>query len=169
MVGAMALMTVAAAAPMPTGARACSEFEGLKRVFPKASAIGFTARKAITRANLRQPIWPGTCKKRYWFTSYSRASAYVDVSLTPYNTHEQALVALNEPLYSPVELLPNGALVRTGSGGASVDGVIKQHAGVASVYRNVFISSVSIAHEPISLAAQVRLHRRIHAGVLAVR
>jgi hypothetical protein len=78
-------------------------------------------------------------------------------------------VALNEPLYRPVQLLPNGAFVRTSSGDASVDGVMKTYAGVAYVYRNVFISSVSIAHEPVSLAAQLRLHRRIHAGVLAVR
>jgi hypothetical protein len=43
---------------------------------------------------------------------------------------------------------------------------MKQYAGVVSVYRNVFISSVSIADKAISLSAQTRLHRHIHAGVL---
>jgi hypothetical protein len=41
---------------------------------------------------------------------------------------------------------------------------------MASVYRNVFISSWSQTYDhPVSLSAQERLHRRIHAGVLALR
>jgi hypothetical protein len=43
---------------------------------------------------------------------------------------------------------------------------MKRYAGVVSVYRNVFISSVSIADKAISLSAQIRLHRHIDAGVL---
>jgi hypothetical protein len=43
---------------------------------------------------------------------------------------------------------------------------MRQYAGVVSVYRNVFISSVSIAHNAIPPSAQIRLHRHIHAGVL---
>ena len=79
------------------------------------------------------------------------------------------MVALAEPAYGPVERLDNGAVVRRERLQASVDGVNTQVAGVASVDRNVFISSWSIAQDPVSPAAQVRLHRRIHASVLALR
>ena len=65
-----------------------------------------------------------------------------------------------------VERLSNGALVRKKRSATSVNGVMKQYAGVVSVYRNVFISSVSIGDKAISLPAQIRLHRHIHAGVL---
>ena len=153
----------------PVDGRACTQFEALKRVFPAAAAIGLTGREPVRRGVLRQPHWPGTCKQRYWFASYNSASTYVEFSLTPYSSHEQALVALAEPDYGPVERLRSGAVVRRERSQVSVDGVMKQHAGIASVYRNVFISSGSIAHQPVSLATQERLHRRIHASLRAFR
>ena len=162
----MLAATATVAIAMPSGAPGCAKFAALKGVFPTASAIGFTARQPVSREGLRHPIWPGTCGK--WFTRYRRGSAGVDVSLTLYKTHKQALVALGEPIYGPVERLSNGALVRTDRSGASVNGVMKQSAGVVSVYRNVFISSVSIADKAIPLSAQIRLHRHIDAGVLRV-
>jgi hypothetical protein len=79
------------------------------------------------------------------------------------------MVALAEPLYGPVEALPNGARVRTGHEELSVNGFMKRVVGVASVYRNVFIWSGSGGYKPISLADQMRLHRRIHAAVRALR
>ena len=156
--------TATVAFALPSGAPGCTQLAALKGVFPKASAIGFTARQPVSRASLRAPVFPGTCGK--WFTSYRRAPAGVDVSLTLYKTHKQALAALAEPLYGPVERLSNGALVRKNRSTTSVNGVMRQYAGVVSVYRNVFISSVSIAHNAIPPSAQIRLHRHIHAGVL---
>ena len=163
-VAAIVAATATVAFALPSGAPGCAKFAALKGVFPKANAIGFTARQPVSRASLRAPVWPGTCAK--WFTRYRRGSAGVDVSMTLYKTHKQALVALKEPASGPVERLSNGALVRKYRSTTSVDGVMKQAAGVASVYRNVFISSVSIEDKAISLPAQIRLHRHIHAGVL---
>jgi hypothetical protein len=102
-------------------------------------------------------------------TRYRRGSAGVDISLTLYKSHRQALVALAEPLYGPVAGMANGAQVRTLRGEGWVNGVRKQSADVASVYRNVFISSVSIDEDPVPLDAQKRLHRAIHAWVVNVR
>ena len=158
------LVPLGTAFALPSGAPGCAKFAALKRVFPKASALGFTARQQVSRGSLRAPVWPGTCAK--WFTKYRRGSAGVDVSLTLYKTHKQALVALAEPANLPVERLSNGSLVRKYRSTTSVNGVMKQYAGVVSVYRNVFISSVSIANKSISLSAQIRVHRHIHAGVL---
>jgi len=163
-VAAIVAATATVAFALPSGKPGCAKFAALKGVFPNARAIGFTARQPVSRASLRAPVWPGTCAT--WFTRYRRGSTGVDVSLTLYKTHKQALVALAEPAYGPVESLSNGALVRKYSGAASVDGVMKQDTGVASVYRNVFVGSVSIADKAIPLSAQIRLHRHIHAGVL---
>ena len=163
--GALATLaaTAALAFAMPSGAPGCAKFHALKGVFPKASTIGFTARQPVSRGSIRAPVWPGTCAK--WFTRYRRGSAGVEVSLTLYRTHKQALVALAEPAYGPVERLSNGALVRKNRSATSVNGVMKQSVGVASVYRNVFVSSVSISDKPLSPSAQMRLHRHIDAGV----
>ena len=38
---------------------------------------------------------------------YSRGSAEVDLSVMLYETHEQALAALSEPAFGPVEKLPS--------------------------------------------------------------
>ena len=144
----------------------CEKFEALKTAFPEASEVAFAERESIKRQGKRSPVWPGRCGA--WWTTYRQGSARVDVSLTLYKTHEQALVALEEPAYGPVERLSTGALVRTNRSPASVDGVPKKSASVVSVYRNVFYSSTSIEDEPISVSAQIRLHRRIDEGVLAV-
>ena len=99
-VAAIVAATATVAFALPSGAPGCAKFAALKGVFPKANAIGFTARQPVSRAaSLRAPVWPGTCAK--WFTRYRRGSAGVDVSLTLYKTHKQALVALAEPLYGP--------------------------------------------------------------------
>lgn len=158
------LVPLGTAFAQPSGPPGCSKFAALKGIFPTASAIGFTSRQPISRESLRAPVWPGACAK--WFTRYRRGSAGVDVSLTLYKTHKQALTALAEPIYGPVERLSNGAVVRKNRSTTSVNGVMKQYAGVVSVYRNVFVSSLSIANKAISLSAQIRVHRHIHAGVL---
>jgi len=162
---ALLFVTASVTAATPATRRGCAQFAALKRVFPNAKAVGFTGRTAVRREALRAPVWPGSCAK--WFASYRRPLAYVDVSLTLYRSHKQALVALAEPLYGPIKHLANGALVRTDESAASVNGKPKRAAGVVSVYRNVFLSSVSIADHPISLASQLRLLRRIDAGVRA--
>lgn len=166
--GAAALLfvTVSVAAATPTSVRRCAQFEALKKVFPKATAVGFTSRTAVRREAPREPVWPGRCAA--WSAEYRAQLAYADTSLTLYRTHKQALVALAEPAYGPVKRLANGALVRTDDSPAWVNGVQKRAVGVVSVYRNVFISSLSIAKQPISLPSQLRFHRRMHAGVAAI-
>jgi hypothetical protein len=159
---AMVAATATVALAMPAAAPGCAKFAALKGVFPKPNAVGFTARERIVRGEIRAPVWPGTCGK--WFTRYRRGSTGVDVSLTLYKTHEQALVALAEPLSAQVKRLSNGALVRTSRSNVSVNGIAKKDASVASVYRNLFVTSVSIAYKPIGVSAQIRLHR--HAAVL---
>jgi hypothetical protein len=158
-----ALAATATAVAEPAGAPGCRQLGALRSAFPDAAAIGFTTRERVARESLRAPIWPGTCGK--WFTRYRRGPAEIEVSLTLYKTHRQALVALAEPLYGPVKDLANGARVRTSISLASVNGVFKTAAGVASVYRNVFISSLSIAKSPVPLVTQMRLHRGIHGRV----
>lgn len=141
----------------------CGQFTSLRQVFPTAHAIGFDKRDPIRRQGLRQPIWPGTCGKL--FSRYLRGNGAIEVSVTLYKTHNQALVALAEPAYMPIDVLSNGAQMRVGISAASVNGVPKTHVGAASVYRNVFISSLEISKHPISGRAHVRLHRAIHARV----
>ena len=165
--GVLAVVTVTASGSLAMPGSGCAQFKALKGVFPKASAVGLTAQTRVIRGEVRSPIWPGTCDK--WFTSYRRGSVKAEVSLTLYRTHKQALVALAEPAYGHEVRLPSGALVRVLAGMAGVDGAMTPTAGVASVYRNVFVSSLSIDAEPIGIAAQTRLHRSIHAGVLALR
>jgi hypothetical protein len=162
------LATLAATATvgsaLPSRAPGCATFAALKGAFPTARAAGFTARQPVVRGQVRGTIWPGTCAR--WFTRYRRPSAGVDISMTLYKTHKQAVAALSEPAYGAVERLSNGALVRKDRAKTSVNGVTKQYAGVDSVYRNVLIGSVSIADKAISLPAQIRLHREIDSGVL---
>ena len=163
--------TATVSAAVPAHGRACTQFQALERVFPAASAIGFTVR-AVRRSGGHSIYWPGTCQKRYWFASYGRrvgGTYAVEVALTPFNTHDQALAALTEPAYGPVERLDNGAVVRRGSDSHRPGPAGRYHAAMVSVYRNVFISSSSMVFDHlVSLSAQERLHRRIHAGVLAL-
>jgi hypothetical protein len=169
--------TAAVSAAASANGRACTQFEALKRVFPAASAMGFVTPgitvRVVRRSGGHSIYWPGSCKKRWWFASYSRGAAprgvyAVEVTLTPFNTHEQALAALTEPAMGPVERLDNGAVVRRSGPQQGAAG--RWHAAMASVYRNVFISSWSQTYDHlVSLSAQERLHRRIHAGVLGLR
>jgi len=124
--------------------------------------------------------WPGWCSD--WRTTYAdlpdqtlrpnRAFAQVRVSL--YKTHRAALVALDEPAYGPMLRLPSGALTRTLVSSPSVNGdATREVGGVASVVGNVFISSVGQGRPPAhrgseAVRAQMRIHRRIQAAVLAL-
>ena len=81
-----------------------------------------------------------------------------------YATSHDVGAALAEPAYGPVQVLSNGSRVRTsGPTAGSVDGDPSSNTGVVSAYRNLFISSVSISltKTPVSVAAQLRLHRAI--------
>jgi len=150
---------------------ACGKFEALKAAFPEASEVAFTERESIGPYGQRGTAWPGRCAG--WRTTYSVGSAEVEIAMTLYKTHKQALTALAEPALGPVEKLSNGALVRKRRGRISIAGVPARHWLVASVYRNVFSISTSTApsstaDKPISLSAQIALHRRFHEGVLAL-
>jgi len=154
-------------APSSTSAaqtRGCEKLEALKTAFPEASAVPFAERESIKPLGERGTAWPGRCGA--WWTAYSFGPTEVEITMTLYKTHKQALTALAEPAYGPVEKLSTGALVRTYRGVAGVAGVMKRDWAVASVYRNVFSFSSSIAHKPIPLSAQLRLHRIIDEGVL---
>lgn len=141
--------TATVSAAVPAHGRACTQFQALEREFPAASAIGFTVR-AVRRSGGHSIYWPGTCQKRYWFASYGRrvgGTYAVEVALTPFNTHDQALAALTEPAYGPVERLDNGAVVRRGSDSHRPGPAGRYHAAMVSVYRNVFISSSSMVFD----------------------
>ena len=144
----------------------CEKYDALKTALPEASAVGFTKRESIKYLPERGTVWPGRCGG--WWTKYSLESTDLDVSMTLYETHEQALAELSEAAYGPVEKLSNGVVVRRYHGPAAVEGVPKREAGIVSVSRNVYSLSTSVADKPISLSAQTTLHRHIHEGVLAV-
>ena len=165
----------------PTSASGCTRAGAMKTVFPKAHAVGFNAQSPIHRSTSRRaPLWPGWCSD--WRTTYAdlpdqtlrpnRAFAQVRVSL--YKTHRAALVALDEPAYGPMLRLPGGALTRTLVSSPSVNGdATREVGGVASVVGNVFISSVGQGRPPAhrgseAVRAQMRIHRRIQAAVLAL-
>ena len=82
-------------------------------------------------------MWPGRCAG--WWAEYrligppGLAESYVDVSVTLYRTPGQALSALREPAYASTRVLSDGARARFARYGS----------GIASVIRNVFISSQS--------------------------
>lgn len=116
--------------------------------------VAFTERESIGPYGQRGTAWPGRCAG--WRTTYSLGSAEVEIAMTLYKTHKQALTALAEPALGPVEKLSNGALVRKRRGRISIAGVPARHWLVASVYRNVFSISTSTADKPISLSAQSR-------------
>jgi hypothetical protein len=90
-----------------------------------------------------------------------------------YKTRRDALVALDEPAYGPIRILPNGVRMRALVSRPSVDGdASREVGGVASVVGNVFISSTGQGRPPAyrgneAVRAQMRIHRRIHAAVLA--
>jgi hypothetical protein len=173
-IGAVAVLfaTVSVAAATPTSASGCAQRKALKKVFPKATAVGFTTRTAVTRGGnpprsmLIFTDRPGTCGG--WETEYRQLDHSVWIGLGLYRTHKQAMAAFTEATSGPTFLLADGAHVRYIDGTANVNGVQERDVGVQTVYRNVFISSGEIAEDPFPLAAQLRLHRRIHAGVRAM-
>jgi len=169
---ALLIATVSVAAATPASARGCAQFNALKRVFPKATAVGLTSRTRIRREARRDPVLPGHCAT--WFATYRAKvgllgvmseAAHADTSLTLYRTHKQALRAF-KPTSGPVKRLANGALVRTSNKINS--GGMRRTVEVDSVYRNVFINSWSRNDvTPILAADQLRIHRRMHAGIRA--
>lgn len=179
---AAAIVTVAHATP--TSASGCARVDVMKAVFPKAGTVGFNTRWRIARTGRRAPYWKGWCGN--WRTTYTdyrglperqpsrpyRAFAEVTVSL--YKTRRDALVALDEPAFGPVRILPNGARMRTLVWAPSVNGdASRQVGGVASVVGNVFISSTGQGRPPAyqgneAVRAQMRIHRRMHAAVLGL-
>ena len=175
-VGGVAVLLAATASSssaeitLKASAPGCAQFQVLKRVFPKATAVGLTSRTAVRREAPRDPVFPGYCAT--WFAEYSGHDvaaviyelANADTSLTVYRTHTQALRAF-EQTSGPVKRLANGALVHT-SNKPHGNGQ-RRAVNVVSVYRNVVINSLSIAVTPILTAQQLRLHRRIDAGVRA--
>ena len=171
----VALIGGSAAAGYRTGSGTCSQRDAIRTVFPGAKVVGFSRRSSVRFQEARSPIWPGRCVG--WWTEYEhRANGaqidYVDVGVTLYATHKQALVALREPAYGDFRVLASGAVVRVGSDGG----------GVASVMRNVFVSSSS-SHLPVDAggipdfaggpdvpaSVQMKIHRSIHAAVLRLR
>jgi hypothetical protein len=133
-------------------------------------------RGPITYQEARAPVWPGRCAG--WWTEYRRIApdkhveAYVDVSVTLYRTPAQALFALREPAYTSTKILPNGARARFATDGS----------GIASVIRNVFISSQSSflptdtkgvpdfrGGPDFGIPVLMKIHQRVHATVLRRR
>jgi len=176
-IGAVAVLfaTVSVAAATPASARGgCAQRKALKKVFPKATAVGFTTRTAVTRGGnpaRSMRIFadsPGTCGG--WETEYRQLDHSVWIGLGLYRTHKQAMAAFTKASSDPTSLLADGAHVRYIDGPTYVNGVQERDV-VQTVYRNVFISSgeiAEIAEDPLPFAAQLRLHRRIHAGVRAM-
>jgi hypothetical protein len=178
---AAAIATVAHATP--TSASGCARVGVVKTVFPKAAAVGFNTRWRIARTGRRAPYWKGWCGD--WRTTYTdyRGSperqplrpyrAFAEVRVSLYKTRRDALVALDEPAYGPIRILPNGVRMRALVSRPSVDGdASREVGGVASVVGNVFISSTGQGRPPAyrgneAVRAQMRIHRRIHAAVLA--
>ena len=176
---AAAIVTVAPATP--TTASGCSRDKVIKTVFPTAGTVGFNTRRAVTLASIRTPS-PGLCGT--WRTTYTdermsdrrlprphRAFAQVRVSL--YRTHGDAIVALYEPAFGASVELANGTWIRTYVDRQSANGDPSRQIGyVASVVGNVFILSYGQGRPPAyqgreAVRAQMRIHRRIQATVLA--
>jgi hypothetical protein len=164
------------AARTGAGPAPCPPRDSIRALFPTAKALGFSKRGPITFQEARSPVWPGRCVG--WWAEYSRigpgglVQSYVEVSVTLYRTEPQALVALREPAYTSTRILSDGARVR----------IARDGSGVASVIRNVFISSQS-SHLPadtngipdfrggpdIGVPLLMKVHRGIHKIVLGRR
>ena len=144
----------------------CAQTASMKTVFPAARTVGWTTRSPVERVGRREPKWPGWCGN--WTAKYTglpgRPSAFAEVRVSLYKTPQQALVALAEPAFGPVQMLANGVRTRT---------LVDHYSGmIASVARNVFISSGGCCGPPPSydgsaaVREQMRIHRAIHARVL---
>ena len=169
--GAIAVLFVTVAAATPASTRGCAQFRALKSVFPSATAVGLTSRTRVRRAGRRDPVLPGYCAT--WLATYregagiDREEADANTSLTLYKTHKQALRAF-EQTSGRVKRLADGALVRLSDNRLGM-AAGKRTVRVASIYRNVLINSHSTADvTPIWGPDQLRLHRRMQAGVHAM-
>ena len=150
-----AIVTVAHATP--TSASGCVRADAVAALFPRARTVGLIARSPIERVGRRHPYWPGWCGN--WTATYKgERSTFAQVKVSTYTTQRNALVALGEPAFGPTRILSNGVRVRSAAS-ASIG------PAVASVVRNVFISSNGTA----SIKVQMRIHRRIHSAVLQER
>jgi len=136
----------------------CCRFSQLKGVFPRASAVGFRGRQAIGKRRARSPIFPGRCGAfgTTYYLRYKTGGPEMEVSVTLYKAAGDLAAPLAEPAYAGVYTQPNGARVRIGVTG---DGV-----GVVSAYRRIFISSDSYSVAKVSIAEQLRVHRKIEAA-----
>ena len=167
------LGTIHAGAAGSSASPGCAQLRQLKSVFPRASAVGFRGRQAISFVrHPRQPIWPGRCGG--FFTIYRRyttGSGELDISVTLYKAPSDLSAPLAEPEIGRVRKLSNGARARTyGPTPMSVNGSPASETDVVSAYRRIFISSVSIslAKTPVPIAAQLRVHRQIEAAFRAL-
>ena len=102
---AAAIVAVAHATPA-TGAGGCAGAATIKSTFPRAATVGFKAHREIRAEPRRGTLYPGWCGSRW--TTYEAAypEPYVDVEVTFYKTHRNALAPLSEPLYGPTRMLP---------------------------------------------------------------
>ena len=171
--GVLALLVAAtftAAHAAPTIEGVCSQVSMYRAVFPTAGAVRFTKRSAVRRAALREPFKDRKCGY-FWttYTGYAGTGAYVDVSVTLFKTRRDAVLALSEPIAGPVQTLSNGVRVRTRVRELAAD------SGVTSIVRNALITSTGAGpHDGTfsgreAVNAEMRIHRRIHAAVLALR
>lgn len=140
----------------------CAQLGKVKSLFPAATAAGLTERLSIKVEEAREPVWPGRCGA-FW-TTYKSDRRSVDVAVTLYKAAKDVEPALAEPQSGPVHVLPNGARVRIdGPSPGSVGRTPSSSTTAVSAYRNLFISSTSISTSmnPVSISAQLRIHRLI--------
>ncbi len=174
-VGVVALPLTAShgvASTRPAEGNGCSQLTKMASLFPAAKTVGFISRHAVKREAARQPIWKGWCGRRLTWTTYRGRTGSVDISVSLYATSHDVEAALAEPAYGPVSAQPNGSRVRAnGPSAGSVNGAPSTSTGLVSAYRNLFISSTSISltSAPVSIPAQLRLHRAIEKAFRTLR
>jgi hypothetical protein len=145
---------------------ACMPSGKLDRVFPTARAVGFTGRSRIRVEAARPPVFPGRCSA-VWTTYTGPHGKKLDVDVTLYKSSRDVGAPLTESLAGKVDLLPNGARVRTnGPTRGSVYGTPDSSTSTVSAFRRLFISSISISKtmRPVPNSVQLRIHRRIENG-----
>jgi len=144
----------------------CSQLDKLPSIFPAAKSVGFVKRSAIAHSAGRHPIWPGWCRHRWWSTTYTGPKGSVGVEVALYATPRDVEAALAEPAYGAVQMQANGARMRHSSRATDTS----TNPGVASAYRNLFISSSS-GYDPgprVPIVVQWRIHRAIEEAFSAL-
>ena len=147
----------------------CMRLSKVPSLFPAASAVGFTGRSPITYQPARGFVGPGRCGAfRTTYSGFSETGVRqsVDVFVTLYKTAKDVGVAFAVPSASGVQVLRNGARVRTyGPSPADVDGTPASETAAYSAFRKLFIwsdsISTSIPSTPVPIAAHLKIHRRI--------